>query len=207
MCTQSSSPALRAHFVSSREFCSDYSERSNPRPLSTRRVQRPWPWEQRQIAQSCAGDSQWDRSFNGLQSKPNPLVLETEQQPWKYPPDILSRSMPIQPNNTPSHILCFTFSPQRTPRYRPSISHLISPASADGRGWTGCVLFVQYVPRLKSHLVAGNGWLQPTRGYSNTLKRNGAQAVWPVWTVCVDEPPTPHLQVGEGTPSIGQRVT
>lgn len=35
----------------------------------------------------------------------------------------------------------------------------------------------------KFHLVAGNGWLQPTRGYSNVLKRNGAQAAWTVYVV------------------------
>ncbi|KAG8165614.1 hypothetical protein KVR01_004166 [Diaporthe batatas] len=34
-----------------------------------------------------------------------------------------------------------------------------------------------------ARLAAGNGWLQPTRGDSNTLKRNGGQPVKPVWPV------------------------
>lgn len=105
---QSELGSLRVHFVWISELRSDYSERPNSHPLSNRRLQRSWPWEQRQIAQSCAGDSQWDRSFDGLQSEPNPLALET-QQPWKYPRDILSRPMLIQPNNTPSHILALRF--------------------------------------------------------------------------------------------------
>lgn len=71
---------LRVHFVSTCELWPGYSERPNPHLLSNRRLQRPWTWERRQIAQSSAGDSQWDRSFDGfdgldgLQSKPNPLA-------------------------------------------------------------------------------------------------------------------------------------
>lgn len=60
--------AWQARLVSISEIWSGSSGRPNPHPLSNRGLRRSWPWERRQIAQSCAGDSQRDRSFDGLQA-------------------------------------------------------------------------------------------------------------------------------------------
>lgn len=123
--------------------------------------------------------------------KPNPLTLYTRTT-LEVSTVVPSRPISSTPNNISSHILALRFATADTedgpsiPRYYPT--HRSHWRRLMHEGWLR--LFVQYAPRLKFHLVAGNGWLQPTRGYSKVLKRNGAQAAW---TVCVVSlhPPSP----------------
>lgn len=97
--------AWQARLVSISEIWSGSSGRADLNPLSNRGLGRSWPWERRQIAQSCAGDSQRDRSFDGLPANLIRSPSRKKNNPWKYPR--LSHSVPSHPH-TPiiSHPIC-----------------------------------------------------------------------------------------------------
>lgn len=80
-------------------------------PLSNRGLGRSWPWERRQIAQSCAGDSQRDRSFDGLPANLIRSPSSKKEQPLEVSTVVPFRPISsTHPNNIPSHMPALRFA-------------------------------------------------------------------------------------------------